>query len=71
MERRRIEMERWRSGVEIGRVVAPPCAAARLPSPSAVRAATSGGVGFLEETGGSLVRFVDARIVSQSVYSLI
>lgn len=61
-----------RSGVETGRVVAPPCAAARSPSSSAVLGPQGQErLAPWRRQHGSLVRFADARVVFQSLYSLI
>lgn len=55
------------SGVETGGVVAPPCAAAAgLPPVQCQELLAS-----WRRQHGSLVRFVDARVVYQSLYSLI
>lgn len=75
MERWRIEMERWREVVWKQSLVGlspPPCATARLPSSSAVLGPQGQEVlASWRRQHGSLVRFVDARVVSQSLYSLI
>lgn len=60
-----------RSGVETGRAVAPSRAAARSPSSSAVLGLrVRRGSSSWRRQHGSRVRLVDARVVSQSLYSL-